>query len=317
MSPGSARLDDRRWYLAAVVCAALGCVAATLCQEAAPKISIHVTSRPLGYIAQQVREQARVPLYAHEDIDGRRMVTVSVSGRDLVAVLNSICLCSLSAWDYAYIVMPAEAAAQSPQWNGWQKPPSVRFDLEARETTWDEAADLLTIKSGALVGVSSDIAQQKVALPATQGAEIEQILERVAGPPVAVVRGILLVGLDRTSIFARLSAFPRAQREQMVLKLIAQLEAVKSKDIERVLRREQREFRKLPKKERIRFIKRAAENMTVGVQVLNGLSPEVRERAREALQRCFDAGLEIYQDLTEEEQIETTPMIEAMGKLKR
>ena len=297
-------------------CAAL-CGSLALAQGAAPQISIHVTSRPLGYIAEKLREQAGVPVYAHDDVDSRRMTTVSVSGTDLDTALTSIGVASLSASDYAYIVMPAEAAAQAPKWDGWKKPQSVKFDLEAREVTWDEAADLLTMKSGALVGVSGAIGEQRISLPAVFGGDIEQVLNQIAGPPLAVVRGVLLVGLDRTSIFARLSAFPQAGREQMVKDLVAKLQAIDGKEVVKVLRREQREFRKLPKGERVRFIKRAAEKMTVGVDVLNGLSPDVRETAREALRPFFDAGLEVYQELTEEEQLETTPMIEAMGKLKR
>ncbi len=64
-------------------------------------------------------------------------------------------------------------------------------------------------------------------------------------------------------------------------------------------------------------IQHYADEIRSGVDVLNTLTGEVRDRAREAMQVFFEIGLLVYRDLSEDEQLEATPIIEAMGELRR
>jgi hypothetical protein len=88
-------------------------------------------------------------------------------------------------------------------------------------------------------------------------------------------------------------------------------------DVRRALETRHRDLTATDPKVREAEIQRYADEIRSGINVLNTLSSDVRDKARDAMQVFFEVGLLVYRELTEEEQLETTPVIEAMGELKR
>ena len=281
---------------------------------AARGFTLHMTSRPLGEIADDLSRQSGVPIIVHPDVVDR-VVTVSISETDLHKALTELCGQSLCAWDFAYVLMPATGEApKTPP--GWQQPASVPFNLTGGTMSLAAFADKITMASAALVTTLPDAGSRQVTVTGGTALTAAQALSQLGGD-LRAAQGFFIVGLDRASMFAHYAVLPQADREAAVRTAIAQLNAIDGKTIDRVLRREQREFRKRDDKDRQQTIRRVAEEMTAGIEVLNGLSQGVRTEVREGLRPYFDVGIKVYQSLPIQEQLEYTPIIESMGKLKR
>jgi len=148
-------------------------------------------------------------------------------------------------------------------------------------------------------------------------ATLEEVLSNVKGDHVTWARGFWFAPIDRAAVFGRYANLPPNEREERVLRHVEQMMRLNRVDVRQALEARHREVAGLDASQREAEIQRYAAEVRSGIGVLNALSPEVRDKAREAMQIFFEIGLEVYRDLTEDEQLEATPVIEAMGELRR
>jgi hypothetical protein len=296
----------------AVLCVGAGLHAQEASESA--RFSLHMTSRSLSQVAEELSAQSNVPIIVHPDVVDR-VVTVSIGNASLEEALTQLGMQSLCAWDYAHLLLPLDYGPDQRPPN-WKEPASIPLDLPGGQTRLTEFAERISISSGALVCAAGEVADREVTVAGGNGLAVSQALDQL-GETVLVRPGYCIVGLDRASLFARYGVLPLEVREAAVRDVVELLNKIRPKIIERVLRREQREFRKREDNDRRETLGRVAREMSQGIEVLNGLPKATRDEVREALQPYFETGMEIYQALPLEEQLEYTPVVEAMGKLKR
>jgi hypothetical protein len=167
------------------------------------------------------------------------------------------------------------------------------------------------------VGYTPSLASLVVTTKPEQNAALEDVLSSVQGDHLTWARGFWFAPIDRAAVFGRYANLPPAEREQRVLRHVEQMLRLNKDDVRRALEARHREVAGMTQAQREAQIQHYADEIRAGVQVLNTLTGDVRDRARDAMEIFFEIGLLVYRDLSEDEQLEATPVIEAMGELQR
>jgi len=282
-----------------------------------PTVTLSAKADLLSDVLAQVREQTHVAVTADAFANQRR-VTVDLDAQPLTQALDALAVAAVSAWDPAYILVPTDASF-GPQTTpaGWTRPPQAPLALSGGSGGIDSITRTLTNMSAAAVGYLPELGERRVSTLPAPGASLEDVLSQLQAPGITWTRGYWLASIDRAAVFRRFSVLPAEQREALVLQHAEQMLRFDPEGVRQALMARHREFSALGPDERVNEIERYAEEIRQGIAVLNTLSPEVRSKTRDAMRVFLDQGLIVYRDLTEEEQIEATPIIEAMGELKR
>jgi len=296
---------------------------AALAQEASassrsqPTVTLSAKAELLSDVLAQVREQTHVAVTADAFANQRR-VTVELEAEPLTEALDALAVAAVSAWDPAYILVPTDDLS-GPQTTpaGWIRPSQAPLALAGGSGDIETITRTLTNMCAAAVGYLPGLTDRRVSTLPAQGASLEDVLSELQAPGLTWTRGYWLASIDRAAVFRRFSVLPTKQREALVLQHAEQMLRFDPEDVRQALMARHREFSALSPDERAMEIERHAEEIREGIAVLNTLSPEVRSKTRAAMRVFFDQGLIVYRDLTEEEQIQATPIIEAMGELKR
>ena len=304
--------------LTALTClAGLAFACAAALADGQPTVTVSAKAELLQDVLARVREQTGV-VVAADAFATRRRVTVEINAKPLTEALGALATAAVSAWDPAYILVPASSGFSSETTPvGWERPPQTALTLSGGSGTVDEITRKLSNLCAAAVGFMPDKADRRVATQPAQGASLEDVLSALDAPGLKWTRGYWLASIDRAAVFERFASLPPEQREALVLRHAQQMLKFNSADVRQALMARNREFTALSAAQREQQIQRYAEEIRAGIGVLNALSPSVRAAARDAMRVFFDQGLLVYRDLTQEEQIETTPIIEAMGELRR
>ncbi len=303
--------------LAALTCLAGLALASAAWADEQPTVTVSAKAELLQDVLARVREQTGV-VVAADAFATKRRVTVEITAKPLTEALGALATSAVCAWDAAYILVPA-SSGYGPEKTpvGWERPPQTPLTLSGGSGTVDEITRKLSNLCAAAVGFMPDMADRRVATQPAKAAPLEDVLSALDAPGVKWTRGYWLASIDRAAVFERFASLPPEQREALVLRHAQQMLKFNSADVRQALMARNREFTALSASQREQQIQRYAEEIRAGIGVLNTLSPSVRAAARDAMRVFFDQGLLVYRDLTEEEQIETTPIIEAMGELKR
>jgi hypothetical protein len=282
-----------------------------------PIVSVNAKAEVLSDVLAGLQDQAGALIVA-EPFAGRRRVTVEITDAPLPVALDQLAIAGVSSWDSAYILVP-EGGPYGPQDTppGWNRPAQTTLSLLGGSGTVDDITRALTNKCAAPVGYLPELEETIVSTQPAEDAPLEDVLGQVNGDNLAWTRGFWLAPIDRAAVFGRYASLPPEQREEAVLRHTEQMLRLNEEDVRQALEARHRQFSSLDAKERADVIQRYADQVRDGIGVLNMLSTDARKKARDAMRVFFDIGLEVYRDLTEEEQIETTPIIEAMGELER
>jgi hypothetical protein len=236
----------------------------------------------------------------------------------VLEALDRLAQATVATWDSAYLLTPS-GGQYGPQTTppGWTRPPQVTLTLSGGSGAVSDIAQALTDLSGAPVGYLPALEHARLTTRPAKSASLEDVLSQIQGQGITWTRGFWLAPIDRAAVFARYAHLPSGEREAAVLHHAEQMLKLNKADVRDALVARHREFATLSAEQRQQRIQQYANEVRAGIAVLNSLSPQVRVEARKAMQVFSDMGLDVYRDLTEEEQIETTPIIEAMGELKR
>jgi hypothetical protein len=282
-----------------------------------PTVSVSAQAELLDDVLAKLRDETHI-MIAAVPFTGQRRVTVDVKDKPLTEALDELAKCSVASWDAGYILVhndgPHGPAAQPP---GWQTPPQTKLTLSGGTGSADQITTALTNLSCAPVGYAPDVAPLVLTTQPATDAPLETVLSAVKGDHLTWTRGFWLAPIDRAAVFGRYAHLPPEECEQRVLRHVEQMMRLNKDDVRQALEARHREVAGMTTATREAEIQRYADEIRAGITVLNTLSPEVRDKAREAMQIFFEIGLQVYRDLTEDEQLEATPIIEAMGELHR
>jgi len=282
-----------------------------------PTVSVSAQAELLDDVLARLRNETHIPIAA-APFTGQRRVTVDLEDKPLAEALNELAKAAVATWDAGYLLVhnggPYEATSEPP---GWQKPPQTSLTLSGGSGSADQITTALTNLSSAPVGYTPDVAPLTVTTQAATDAPLETVLSAVKGDHLTWTRGFWLAPIDRAAVFGRYAHLPPEDREQRVLRHVEQMMRLNKDDVRQALEARHREVAGMTSTTREAEIQRYADEIRAGIDVLNTLSPEVRDKAREAMQIFFEIGLQVYRDLTEDEQLEATPIIEAIGELHR
>lgn len=285
--------------------------------KAVPTVTVSARAELLSEILAQVCEQTSVLVVA-EPFAGRRRVTVELDGTPLPEALDQLAIAGVASWDSAYLLIPVGGSFGPEDMPPcWERPPQTRLSLLGGSGTVDEIARAITNKCAAPVGYLPELEERTASTQPAEDATLEDVLAQVNGEDLTWTRGFWLAPIDRAAVFGRYANLPPEQREERVLRHTEQMLRLNEEDVRQALQARHRQFTALSPSERKDVIQRYADQVREGIGVLNMLNSDARKQARDAMQVFFKIGLEVYRELTEEEQIETTPIIEAMGELER
>ncbi|MGQ9733161.1 MAG: hypothetical protein ACUVX8_18035, partial [Candidatus Zipacnadales bacterium] len=250
---------------------------------------------------------------------GSRRITVDIQNLPLSEALDVLAIAGVASWDSAYLFVSEDSCAFGPATTpvDWVRPAQAPVTLHGGTGTLETITRALTNLSAVPVGYAPELEQLVVSTTPCQEAPLEEVLNQVNGVHLTWTRGFWLSPIDRAAVFGRYANLPPDVREKCVVRHLEQMLRLNREDVRQALAARHREFTAMDPKDRQTQIERYAAEIRAGVEVLNSLSPEVRNKAREAMTVFFEMGLEVYRDLTEEEQLETIPIIEAMGELRR
>lgn len=282
-----------------------------------PTVTIDAKAELLADVLAGVCEQTGTLVVA-EPFAGKRRVTVQIDCAPLPEALDELAIAGVTSWDNAYILVP-EGGPFGPDETppGWERPAQTTLSLSGGSGTVDDITRAITNKCAAPIGYLPELEETIISTQPAEAAALEDVLAQVNGENLTWTRGFWLAPIDRAAVFGRYESLPAEQREARVLRHTEQMLRLNEEDVRQALEARHRQFSALDPAERRDVIQRYADQVRDGIGVLNMLSSEVRKQARDAMRVFFDIGLEVYRDLTEEEQIETTPIIEAMGELER
>lgn len=282
-----------------------------------PTVSVSARSELLGDVLARLREQTNALIVA-DPFTADRRITLEIKDEPLPQALDELAVAAVATWDAAYLLIHnGEAYGPQDQPPGWARPPQTTLTLSGGSGPADTVTAALTNLSCAPVGYAPDLASAVVTTRPGQNASLEDVLSSVQGDHLTWARGFWLAPIDRAAIFGRYANLPQAEREQRVLRHVEQMLRLNKDDVRQALEARHREVAGMSEAERQAQIQRYADEIRSGIGVLNTLTGEVRDKAREAMQIFFEIGLLVYRDLSEDEQLEATPIIEAMGELKR
>lgn len=282
-----------------------------------PVISVSANARLLSDVLADLTKQTGMLMVA-DPFSGARRITVEVSSKPLTEALNELAVAAVATWDSGYIIVPTGGPyGPESQPSGWERPPQTSVTLSGGSAPVEKIAAALTNLSAAPVGYAPGTESIIVTTQPTENASLEEVLSQLQGDRLTWTRGIWFAPIDRAAVFGRYSRLPPEAQEERVLRHVEQMLRLRKDDVRQALEARHREVAGMDPATRQAEIQRYAQEIRNGINVLNGLSSAVRDRAREAMQIFFEIGLEVYRDLTEEEQLETTPIIEAMGELQR
>ncbi len=283
----------------------------------APTVTIEATAELASSVLERVSEQTGLVVAGDVFVNDRR-ITVDFQAVPLDEALEALAIASVATWDSAYMIVSTEQAPDGPATPAcWIRPPQTTLTLSGGSGLVEEIAGTLTDKCAAPIGYLPGLADARIITQKTDDAPIEDVLSGITGDNVAWTRGFWLAPIDRAAVFGRYATLPMEQCQERVLRHTEQMLKLDEDDVRQALFARHREFSALPADQREADIQVYAEQIRAGIAVLNTLSSEVRDRARSGMRIFFDVGLDVYRDLTIDEQIETTPIMEAMGELER
>jgi len=282
-----------------------------------PTVSVSAQAELLSDVLARIQEQTGILIVAHP-FAAKRRITVEVQDQPLPQALDTLAVAAVATWDSGYILLPAGGAyGPEGQPAGWVRPPQTTISLSGGTGTVDKITNALTNLSAAPVGYLPELETVTVTTAPAKDVPLEQVLSQIKGDHLTWARGYWLAPIDRAAVFGRYANLSAEEREQRVLRHTEQMLRLNRDDVRQALEARHRDLAGLDAATREAEIQRYAAEIRAGVDVLNAVSHETRDKAREAMQIFFEIGLEVYRDLTEEEQLETTPIIEAMGELQR
>jgi len=282
-----------------------------------PAASVTAHGRLLGEAVADVTHQTGALIVADPNVAERR-IEVEITGAPLDQVLEQLAIAAVGTWDSAYLLVPASSPFAGTTAPGWQTPLQVPITLQGGTADIADVTRALTLLSAASVGYDLSLADAKITTQPCTNTPLEAALDAAAAAGgLAVAKGFRIMPIDRAAIFGRYGVLPPQQREAQALHDAQQMLRLDPEAVRRVLEQRHREFAKLEDSARTRQIDEYAQEIRQGIQVLNTLPPAVRATVRDAMRVFFDQGMLVYRDLTLEEQLEATPIIEAMGELER
>jgi hypothetical protein len=282
-----------------------------------PTVSLSARAKLMSDVLAELGEQTHILMVAYP-FTAERRVTIEIKDEPLPQALDDLAVAAVATWDATYILLP-QGGPFGPQDQPpcWERPPQTTVTLSGGSGPMDKITSALTALSAAPIGYVPEVASRTVTTAPAQDAPLEDVLSQIKGDHLTWTRGFWFSPVDRAAIFGRYANLPPEEREQRVLRHVEQMMRLNKADVRQALEARQREVVSLDPEERAAEIERYATEIRSGINVLNSLSPAVRDKAREAMQIFFEIGLEVYRELSEEEQLETTPIIEAMGELRR
>jgi len=282
-----------------------------------PVVSVSAKAELLSDVLTRLQEQTGVLMVADAFTADRR-VTVEVENRPLAEALDALAVAAVATWDAAYL-LTYNGGTHGPQQEppGWERPAQVPLSLSGGSGAAETITAALTALSCAPVGYTPDLASKVVTTRPGENTPLETVLTAVQGDDVTWTRGFWFAPIDRAAVFGRYVKLPPAERERRVLRHVEQMLRLNKDDVRQALEARHREVAGMTQAQREAQVEHYANEIRSGIEVLNSLTGEVRDRAREAMQIFFEIGLLVYRDLSEDEQLEATPIIEAMGELRR
>jgi hypothetical protein len=300
--------------------ALLGVVALASGQDATappqPTVTLSAKAELLQDVLDRLQAQTHILMVA-DPFTAERRVTLEVNSAPLGEALDALAVAAVATWDAAYILTDGGPFGPQDQPAGWQRPPQTRLTLSGGSGSAEKITAALTNLSCAPVGYTPSLASLVVTTKPEQNAALEDVLSSVQGDHLTWARGFWFAPIDRAAVFGRYANLPPAEREQRVLRHVEQMLRLNKDDVRRALEARHREVAGMTQAQREAQIQHYADEIRAGVQVLNTLTGDVRDRARDAMEIFFEIGLLVYRDLSEDEQLEATPVIEAMGELQR
>jgi len=280
-------------------------------------VSLAAKAELLSDVLARLQEQTGVLMMA-DPFTAERRVTVEIVDRPLTEVLDALAVAAVATWDPAYL-LTRNAGPHGPlaEPAGWVRPPQVPLTLSGGSGPAETITAALTSLSCAAVGYTPELAAAQITTRPEQNAPLETVLTDVQSDHVTWTRGFWFAPIDRAAVFGRYAKLPTQEREERVLRHVEQMLRLNRDDVRQALEARHRDIAGMTQAQRDAQIQRYADEIRSGVDVLNTLTGEVRDRAREAMQVFFEIGLLVYRDLSEDEQLEATPIIEAMGELNR
>ncbi|HJN17889.1 MAG TPA: hypothetical protein QGH10_20480, partial [Armatimonadota bacterium] len=283
----------------------------------APTVTVQATAELASSVLARVSEGTGI-VVACDPFVARRRITVDIKDAAFMDALETLSIAAVATWDSAYLCVPADGESGpdvTPP--GWVRPPQTVLSLSGGTGACAKILETLTSKCAAPIGHLPGAGKVQITTAKCDGATLEEVLTGITGDNFTWTRGFWLAPIDRAAVFGRYANLPMEQREERVLRHTDQMLMLNKDDVRQALSARHRELSALPESVRLAHIDVYAEQIRAGITVLNTLSSDVRDRARDGMKIFFDMGLDVYRDLTEDEQIETTPIMEAMGELVR
>lgn len=302
--------------LGALLCACLAPLP-PVTADVVPTVSVVANAELTSDVLARVSEDTGLIILADPFVARRRM-TVDLKDVPLPEALDQLSAASVATWDSAYILVPTDAG-HGPEDTPpcWARPPQCSLSLSGGTGSADMVTRAITNKCAAPMGYAPALAEATIATKPAEDASLEDVLAAVGDGGYTWTRGFWFAPIDRAAVFGRYASLPMDVREERVLRHTDQMLRLDKEAVRQALFDRHRDFSALSPADREAEIDMYAEQIRTGIAVLNSLGSEVRDRAREGMRVFFDMGLEVYRDLTEDEQIEATPIIEAMGELER
>ena len=279
--------------------------------EAAEKVTLSFQDTPVQEAAREVGELLGRVVVVGEGVEGKVTLKVEIPKRlALIAVAASV-----GARPAQAVVFCSEDAAQGPTQLDGEK--TVTLAL-TEPTKLSAAAQQLAEKSDLRVAVTPAVAENMVTYEC-EDAPLTEVLDALAKQAAcAWVRGYVLVEVDPDKALADFSKLPPGQQEQLVNQGLDALDQTRlsPQQIDAMIAGAYQRFGSMSAEERKQAVAQAASRIRQMGGLLQGMSPETRNRVRAALTPFVERGVGFFVRLDAGEQAELMPLMEALRSLE-